>query len=217
MRLLDLFCGAGGAAMGYHQAGFIVLGVDIKSQPNYPFEFYQADALEFCTAHGHEFDLIHASPPCQAYSQARHMQKTLIDHPDLIAVTRKALLKTKKPFVIENVIGTPLNNPLMLCGTMFNLGVIRHRLFETFPTLWWPPAPCQHEGLVLPMWWRTRCRALQAGKKFRYITVAGDSFSLSKARVAMEINWMTRVEIAQAIPPSYTRWIGIMIQRTINQ
>src|SRR5512139_3791575 len=98
-RLLDLFCGAGGAAMGYYRAGFDVVGVDIEPMPNYPFEFYQSDALEFCAAHGKEFDVIHASPPCQAYSQMNNIHKAQGNHKDLIAVTRAELLLTYKPFV----------------------------------------------------------------------------------------------------------------------
>ena len=109
-RLLDLFCGAGGAAMGYYRAGFDVVGVDIKPQPRYQFEFHQGDALEYCAAHGYEFDVIHASPPCQAYSVTRSIHGN--EYPDLVAVTRAALQATGKPWVIENVVGAPLFSPL---------------------------------------------------------------------------------------------------------
>src|SRR4030042_2837765 len=127
-RLLDLFCGAGGAAMGYHRAGFEVVGVDIKPQPHYPFEFHQADALTFPLD---EFDAYHASPPCQAFTKYKNLRKDLPSrYPNLIPSTRRRLTDTDKPFVIENVEGSPLINPIVLCGSMFGLDVRRHRLFE---------------------------------------------------------------------------------------
>jgi hypothetical protein len=129
VRLLDLFSGAGGAAVGYARAGFEVVGVDIEPQPNYPFEFHQADALEFCREHGHEFDAIHASPPCQAYTPLRAVHGK--DYPDMLAATREALEATGLPWVIENVPGAPINSGIFLCGTMFDLRVYRHRWFET--------------------------------------------------------------------------------------
>lgn len=133
-RLLDLFCGAGGAAMGYHRAGFEVVGVDIKPQPRYPFEFIQYDALGFVASHGKEFDAIHASPPCHEYSTAtRHRKNRGITYPDLLPGTQKALRGIGKPYVIENVPGAKalLSDPMLLCGGMFDLGVMRHRYFES--------------------------------------------------------------------------------------
>lgn len=117
--LLDLFCGAGGAAMGYYHAGFDIVGVDIEPQPRYPFTFHQGDALEFLTEYGHEFDAIHASPPCQRYSVASksHNGKA-VKHPALIPATRQGLKKSQRPWVIENVIGAPLMEPIILCGTI---------------------------------------------------------------------------------------------------
>jgi hypothetical protein len=132
-RLLDMFCGAGGCSMGYLRAGFEVTGVDLHPQPHYPFRFIQADAIAYCRKHGHEYDVIHASPPCQAYSITKNLKTAKTSHPDLVAATRAALIRTRKPYVIENVPGSPLINPLMLCGSMFGLGVIRHRLFESSP------------------------------------------------------------------------------------
>ena len=126
-RLLDLFCGAGGAAMGYHRAGFEVVGVDIKPQPHFPFEFHQVDALTY-TLDG--FDAYHASPPCQRYSCAVNLHNNRDSHPDLIDIVRNILLKTGKHYVIENVPGSPLINPTQLCGSAFGLRVRRHRLFE---------------------------------------------------------------------------------------
>lgn len=206
-RLLDAFCGAGGAGMGYYQAGFDVVGVDIKPQKHYPFEFIQADALEFIARHGKDFDVIHASPPCQKYARTKNLKTSRKDHPDLIEPTRQALIATGKSYIIENVTGAPLINPVMLCGTMFGLGVIRHRLFECNPIIWWPPAPCQHEGKIVPMWWKSRQRALLS-KKYKYIHVVGSSFLMPEAKEAMGIDWMVRDEISQAIPPAYTHWIG---------
>ena len=113
-RLLDLFCGAGGAAMGYYRAGFDVVGVGIKPQPRYQFEFHQGDALEYCAAHGYEFDVIHASPPCQAYSVTKSIHNN--DHPALVDATRDVLIATSNFYVIETVVGAPLRNPLMLCS-----------------------------------------------------------------------------------------------------
>ena len=131
--------------MGYHRAGFQVVGVDIKPQPRYPFEFHQADALEYLAQHGAEFDAIHASPPCQAYSEATPMERRQ-DHPDLINPTREAILKTGKPFVIENVESARnrLVNPVMLCGSSLGLLIERHRYFEINPQMFILTNPCQH-------------------------------------------------------------------------
>jgi DNA (cytosine-5)-methyltransferase 1 len=146
-RLLDLFCGAGGAGMGYAQAGFEVVGVDLKHRPRYPFEFIQADALALDPAFLVSFDAIHASPPCQAHTSMKTMHNAR-EHSDLVAPVRAMLKASNRPWVIENVIGAPLDAPIMLCGTMFGLGVAdadlqRHRLFEmSDPPLFVPQ--CQH-------------------------------------------------------------------------
>ena len=194
--------------MGYHRAGFEVVGVDIAFQKHYPFEFHQADALEYCSTHGDEFDVIHASPPCQMYSVTWFLNRRG-GLPDLINQTRAALVKTGKPHVIENVERAPLLNPLMLCGTMFGLRVIRHRLFECNPTIWFPPKTCQHNGSV------SGNRALKAGQRrtprladFDFLTIAGHDFIVSEANEAMGIGWMNQREVAQAIPPAYTQFIG---------
>lgn len=197
-RCLDLFCKAGGASAGYAQAGFDVTGVDIEPQPRYPFSFVQGDALEYVAAHGHEYDLIAASPPCQAHTSLRGRWGR--DYPDLISATRAALIATGRPYVIENVAGAPLLNPIMLCGSMFDLRVIRHRLFETNPAIWFPPGGCTHpKGAV--------GRRGHLGDR-EWMTVTGHFSDVAKAGRAMGIDWMTQRELAQAIPPAYTNWLG---------
>jgi DNA (cytosine-5)-methyltransferase 1 len=131
-RLLDLFCGAGGVAVGYSRAGFEVIGVDLRPQPNFPFQFIQADALSMNAEFLASFDAIHASPPCQAYSDLAKRNRNGDKWPKLIEPVRGMLSETGLPYVIENVEGAPLRNPTVLCGTMFKgLRVIRHRLFES--------------------------------------------------------------------------------------
>jgi DNA (cytosine-5)-methyltransferase 1 len=199
MRLLDLFCGAGGAAMGYHEAGFEVVGVDIKPQPRYPFEFHQGDALEFLAAHGHEFDAIHASPPCQAFSVATKSERRHL-HADLVAPTRNLLTLTGKPWVIENVPGAPVTAHFKLTGRQFGLKLARARLFETNWAALVMSPPIVYDGEVItvvghgtPGW---------AKKKL------GRNPSIAEKRDAMGIHWMNRDELSQAIPPAYTKFIG---------
>lgn len=219
MRLLDLFCGQGGCAVGYYRAGFDeIVGVDIKRQRRYPFQFVQADALEYVRQHGHEFDMIHASPPCQVYSVTAPLSNG--NHPDLIVPTRAALQATGKPYVIENVEGAPLLEPIMLCGTMFGLRVQRHRLFEIEPKLiWFPPFTCKHNGLSTGNHRRrsgdTRTPGFKDGYKF--ITVAGNNFLFEDAQLAMGIDWMSKAGLAQAVPPAYTEWLGRQMIDIIRQ
>lgn len=207
-RLLDLFCGAGGAAMGYHRVGFDVAGVDIKPQPHYPFRFYQAEALEFCEKHGAEFDVIHASPPCQRYCEETPMAYRK-NHPDLIAETREALQKTGKPFVIENVENARalLINPVMLCGSMFGLKVWRHRYFEIFPRPFILTPTCNHSELPVLITGTTR-RSMKNGGRFE--------FTAQECRDASGLDWMTRNEMDEAIPPAYTEFIGRELMKAIG-
>jgi len=200
-RLLDLFCGAGGAAMGYHRAGFDVVGVDIKPQPHYPFEFHQADALTFPLD---GFDAIHASPPCQAYSTMTKRWARSDEHPDLIGPVREHLEAIEAPFVIENVVGAPLYNATMLCGSMFGLGaegyqLRRHRLFEPHGFDIWPPAGCNHEGQALPVYGHPGGSSKRDGLKFP---------GTSAWKAGMGIDWMTTPELTESIPPAFTEWIG---------
>jgi len=151
MRLLDLFCGAGGAAVGYHRAGFDeIVGVDIKPQPRYPFTFVQGDALDWAEINGNDFDAIHASPPCQAYSQAAQSQRNNGKaYPDLLAPTRDILSKLRTPWVIENVPGAPMRSDFVICGCRVGLPLRRVRLFETSWNGFDLIAPCHHTGPVV--------------------------------------------------------------------
>lgn len=205
--LLDLFCGAGGAAMGYHRAGFRVVGVDIAPQPRYPFQFVQMDALEFARAYGSRFDVIHASPPCQFYSRATPRPH---QHPDLIAATREVVSLLGVSYVIENVpdAAGELINPLMLCGTMFGLLTTRHRFFETEPVIWWPPAPCSHQRATVKM-------GRRPDPERHYINPVGHFTGMAFAQKALGIDWMRQAELAQAIPPAYTEFIGKQLIRSI--
>ena len=208
-RLLDLFCGAGGAAMGYHRAGFDVVGVDIKLQPRYPFEFHQADALTFPLD---GFDAIHASPPCQAYSTLAGFAGR--EYPRLIEPVRRRLWLAGVPFVMENVVGAPLESPIRLCGSAFGLGVWRHRLFEVSPPLLFYPT-CDHERCPEPVD-VTGTGASRRGP--RADGGGGNSRKprdLAHAREVMGIDWMSRRELSEAIPPAYTEWIGAQLMVAI--
>lgn len=211
--LLDTYCKAGGAGMGYSLAGFDVVGVDIEPQPRYPFEFIQGDAVEFIRSRGRDFDVIHASPPCQAYSTTASLSKKI--HQKLIEPTRAALIATGKPYVMENVPGAPLINPLMLCGTMFGLRTIRHRLFESNPAIWFPPATCNHWGKVAPIWWGDLPSGRTPGQSFfdhyDFVTFAGKNFLACDIYPGLGIDWMTVDEASQAIPPAYTYWLGTQV------
>ncbi|PZF11751.1 DNA cytosine methyltransferase [Curtobacterium sp. MCLR17_034] len=211
-RLLDLFCCAGGAGTGYARAGFEVFGIDIDPQPNYPYEFHQADALEYLAEHGHEFDAIHASPPCQGYTALKAVHGN--EWPLLIEPTRDLLDSIGKPYVIENVQGAPLRRDLTLCGEMFGLGVIRHRYFEL--GYWSTPEPqhLTHRGRVAG--WRHG--QFYDGPYFAVYGLGGGKGSLQQWQQAMGIDWTNdRHEIAEAIPPAYTEFIGRQLLAHINQ
>lgn len=188
--------------MGYYQAGFDVVGVDIEPQPNYPFTFHQADALTFPLD---GFDAIHASPPCQGYSVTASLHQR--DYPRLIEPVRERLAAAGVPYVIENVEGAPLINHLRLCGSSFGLGVRRHRLFEIAPILASFTPACQHYLQPEPI------DVTGTGGPATTARTGGGGIhrkpkNLSHARRAMGIDWMSRRELAEAIPPSYTEWIG---------
>lgn len=201
MKLLDLFCCAGGAAMGYHRAGFDeIVGVDIKPQKNYPFTFVLGDALEYLREHGREFDMIHASPPCQAYSMAGQQWRSAgKEYADLVEPTRELLIASGKPYVIENVPGAPLRNPTILNGAFFGMNLRRTRLFETNPEL---------KFILLPKEGPTRFRMGRPPKAHDPVVPVGHFSNVQRARDVMGIDWMTGAELTQAIPPAYTEYIG---------
>lgn len=207
MRIFDLYCGAGGAARGYHDAGLEVVGVDIDPQPAYPYEFHQGDALAHLVRHWREFDAVHTSPPCQDYTTLKNQHGN--EWPRLIAPTRAILEAIGLPYVIENVAGarTELRNPVTLCGEMFGLGVIRHRLFETNWHLE-APAHVKHRGRVAG--WRHG--QYFDGPYFAVYGEGGGKGTVAQWREAMGIDWMTeRHDLAEAIPPAYTRHIGAQL------
>lgn len=200
LKLLDMYCCAGGAAKGYHDAGYDVTGVDILFQKNYPYKFIQGDAIEYLLAYGHEFDLIHASPPCQFYSVLTSPSRKN-NHPDLISPTRNALLKVGKPYIMENVSGArrELKNPIMLCGSMFGLPIQRHRYFElSWSSLILTPT-CKHD--FEPVLISGTSRKIRNGRR------AFESTNSEKSS-AIGIDWMLTKELDEAIPPVYTKFLG---------
>ena len=204
MKLLDLYCKAGGASKGYQLAGFEVVGVDIKKQKRYPYQFIQADCLEVMKDMDflRSFDVIAASPPCQTHSITQHLrnaQGKSTDKVDLIPQTREALIASGKPYVIENVPGAPLINPIQMCGSYFGLKVRRHRRFESNLPL--VGSPCKHkeQGKPVGIYGSMRDEIPGGGHTAK---------TIEEAREAMGIDWMIWGELVEAIPPVYTQEIG---------
>lgn len=192
---LDLYCCQGGASQGLADAGFQIVGVDIVAQPNYPFPFICADAITTLPAN---FDFVWASPPCQAHTLAQRIQGN--EHPDLIEPTRAMLRAAGIPYVIENVVGAPLENPIMLCGAMFGLRTYRHRLFECFFPVSQPPHP-KHDAPN-----RKMGRPVRDGEMMH---IVGNFSGVQKARDIMGTQWMTRDGLREAIPPAFAKYIGL--------
>ena len=209
-KLLDLFSCAGGAAMGYHRAGFEVVGVDKNPQPRYPFEHHVADAIEFAKTHGHKFHAAHASPPCQRFTAYRRRGAGVGDsYENLIQETREVLEGLGIPYVIENVetAKDELIGPVRYCGSSFELDVRRHRLFESNIPLNVPP--CDHSWQTPrfpPATNRTNLRST--------VEVGVWRIPLEVQRRAMGIDWMELRELSEAIPPAYTQHIG---KQLLNQ
>jgi hypothetical protein len=211
MRILDAFSGVGGAGMGYARAGFTVVGVDIDPQPDYPFTFHRGDAIEFIREHGHEFDAIHMSPPCQARCNlTRGTNAGFYEYPDLIDTARDVAESTGKRWILENVPGSGIRRDVTLCGEIFGLDVIRHRYFELGR---WrirnPPRDPEHRGRVAG--WRHG--VYYDGP---YVAVYGDGGGKGDVwewQKAMGIDWTEdRKSLAEAIPPAYTEWIGRLLR-----
>jgi DNA (cytosine-5)-methyltransferase 1 len=204
VKLLDLYCKAGGASKGYADAGFEVTGIDIKKQKRYPFTFIQADCLEVLKDLDYlrTFDVIAASPPCQTHSATKHLrvaQGKTTDKVDLIPQTREALIASGKPYIIENVPGAPLINPVQFCGSSFGLKVRRHRLFESNLAL--TGSSCKHKEQGRPV-------GVYGSMKDEIPSGGRTAKTIEEAREAMGIEWMIWGELVEAIPPVYTYEIG---------
>lgn len=209
MKLLDLYCCQGGASSGYVKAGFTVTGIDLYPQPKYPYHFIQSDAIDYLLEHGHKYNFIHASPPCQGYSNLTpesHKGKYKKSISDL----RKILCKLNIPYCIENVAGakSEMINPLVLCGSMFNLRTQRHRLFETSFKIG-SPRKCDHS--LLPLLVTTASKASRE-KRFK---LGIKPKSVSNSVLAYGIDWMDFNGLKECIPPAYTEYIGLQYLITI--
>jgi len=212
-KLLDVCCNAGGASMGYHRAGFCVTGVDnVDFSKRYPFRFIRADAATYIREHGHEYAVRAGSPPCQFHTLCQRIQGN--EHPDIIEDVRDAMLEVGGPYVIENVVGAPLIDPIMLCGAMFpGLRVYRHRLFESNVPLTVPQFPY---GTIRGPWldecgWPHPYRLTKMGrppKPNEFMHVVGNFSGVDAAREAMGIDWMVRDELRESIPPLFTKHLG---------
>lgn len=205
-KLLDLFCCQGGASAGYVAAGFEVVGVDIAPQPRYPWRFIQWDAIEYARHMGQFYDAIHASPPCQAHTLAQRIRGN--EHPDLIGPTREALRQAGVPYIIENVPGAPLENPVELCGAMFGLRTYRHRLFESNVDLEVPPHPPH------------LARTTKMGRRVRdgeNIHIVGNFAGVDLAREVMGMPWATRDGLREAIPAPYAEFLGRQLIENLSE
>ena len=213
MKLLDLYCGVGGASVGYHQAGFEVYGVDLKHGKRYPYTYLRADVLDVLRDEEYinQFDVIHASPPCQTHSITQHLrnaQGKTTSKLDLIPETRAALIASGKPYIIENVPGSPLINPIQLCGSSFGLKVRRHRLFESNLPL--VGSVCNHklQGRPIGVYGSLNDEIPKGGKT---------ASTIDEARAAMDMPWAIWTELVEAIPPPYTKYLGGQVWNLVTQ
>jgi DNA (cytosine-5)-methyltransferase 1 len=210
LKLLDLFCGAGGASHGYAMAGFDVTGIDVKHGKRYPYRYIRDDVRNYLNAeYLQQFDIIHASPPCQTHSATKHLrnaQGNSTSKVDMIEEVRAALIASGKPYIIENVPGAPLIDPIMLCGSAFGLKVRRHRLFESNLPL--KGTQCDHktQGRPVGIYGSMRDEIPNGGHTAK---------TMEQANEAMGIYWMLWGELVEAIPPMYTEYIGQQNRLTI--
>jgi DNA (cytosine-5)-methyltransferase 1 len=213
MKLLDLFCGVGGASVGYAQAGFEVHGVDLKHGKRYPFTYLRADVLDVLKDDEYiqQFDVIHASPPCQTHSITQHLrnaQGKSTSKIDLIPETRAALIASGKPYIIENVPGSPLIDPIQLCGSSFGLKVRRHRLFESNMNL--VGSICDHKSQGRPI-------GVYGSLKDEIPNGGKTADTIDEARNAMNMPWAIWTELVEAIPPAYTKYLGDQINAQFDK
>ena len=213
MKILDLFCKAGGASVGYNRAGFEVIGIDIAKQKRYPFDFILRDAIEALNDKSFisQFDAIAASPPCQTHSITQHLrnaQGKKTDKIDLIPETRAGVIASGLPYIIENVPGAPLINPVQLCGSSFGLKVRRHRRFESNIKL--IGSVCDHakQGRPVGIYGSMRDDIPKGGKT---------ASTIEEARESMGIDWMIWKELVEAIPPAYTEFLGLQLMKHIKE
>ena len=208
-KLLDLFCGAGGASMGYSMAGFDVTGIDVKHGKRYPFTYIRGDVRDYLnTDYLSQFDVIHASPPCQTHSITKHLrnaQGKSTNKIDMIPEVRDALIASGKPYIIENVPLSPLINPIQLCGSSFGLKVRRHRLFESNMSL--VGSTCNHTTRPVGVYGSLNDEIPKGGKTAE---------TIEQAREAMGIEWAIWGELVEAIPPAYTHYLGQQLSTIIN-
>lgn len=212
MKALDLYCGGGGSSVGLYRAGFKVTGIDIVHNPDYPFAMWQGNVMALPVEIIRSYDFIWASPPCQEYSYAsRGHRNNGKKYPDLIDRTRRLLIAAKKPFVIENVVGAPLRKDLMLCGEMFGLGVIRHRIFEIEGFVLKQIEHKKHKGYVKDGYYVTVAGNGGNDNGHNYCRLRGIPFKnkLECWQKAMDIDWITDTwALTQSVPPAYSRYIG---------
>lgn len=203
MKLLDLYCKAGGGATGYYRAGFTrITGVDRVYQPRYPFTFALCDAMTYAERFGKHYDVIHASPPCQGYSTARSRHS---HYPEVIPQLRALLQSLGKPYIIENVRGAPLRNFAQVCGSALGLNLRRHRLFESSLPL--RSTVCDHKRFPHPYEITGRGGPSHGHHRPR---------TRDEMRAIMGIPWMTRAELVEALPPPYTEYIGKQVLESIG-
>lgn len=203
MRALDLFCCAGGASEGLHRAGFEVSGIDREEQPEYPFPFTRRDVLNLLPSEIRRFDLIWASPPCQAFTAYRRRAGHVKEALNFIPEARELLRAAGAPYILENVVGAPLENPIMLCGSMFGLDVRRHRLFES--NLFMVAPKCRHD-----VWTERKYPGATNRTNRRFTCEVGVyRIPLEQQKEAMGVDWpITLRELSEGTPPAYTHWIG---------